>query len=195
MNSIHLPEERTRPNPVRQRNGKPIGRLLIALGAGLALSWIYEANRRLQQLQADERRRKQSAQKPRTGRRNVFVSFDYDNDARLKDALIGQSESPDSPFSVSDYSMKEAVAESKWKKEAEKRIGLCSVVVVICGRHTNKAAGVSAEIKIARKLDKPYFLLRGHSKKKCVKPKAAKSSDKMHRWTWDNLVELLDGRR
>ena len=125
----------------------------------------------------------------------MFVSFDYDNDVQLKGALIGQSKYEHSPFEVADFSMKEAAAQSKWKKEAKKRIDLCSVVVVICGRHTDRAAGVSAEIRIARDLGKPYFLLRGHPDKKCVKPKAAKSSDKMYTWNWDNLVKLLNGRR
>ena len=34
----------------------------------------------------------------------VFVSYDYDNDAALKDTLIGQSKLPDSP-TVSDSSV------------------------------------------------------------------------------------------
>ncbi len=128
-------------------------------------------------------------------RQNIFVSFDYDHDSRLKDGLIGQSRYPNSPFTVADFSMKEAAAQSKWKQEAEKRIDLCSVVVVMCGQHTDRAAGVSEEIRIARKLGKPYFLLAGYSNRKCVKPKAAKSSDKMYNWTWDNLEQLLKGRR
>lgn len=38
------------------------------------------------------------------GKKKVFVSFDFDNDARLKDFIIGQAKNPDSPFEVSDYS-------------------------------------------------------------------------------------------
>ncbi len=38
----------------------------------------------------------------------VFVSFDFDNDKKLKDFIIGQSRNPDSPFEVADFSMKEA---------------------------------------------------------------------------------------
>ena len=36
--------------------------------------------------------------------RRVFVSFDFDNDKKLKDFIIGQSKLPDSPFEVSDWS-------------------------------------------------------------------------------------------
>ena len=132
---------------------------------------------------------------PNNQRRNVFISFDYDHDISLKNALVGQSRYQNSPFDVRDYSMKEAAPQSQWRGEARTRIDLCSVVVVICGQHTNKAAGVSAEIGIARELDKPYFLLGGYSDKKCVKPRAARPSDKIYRWTWDNLVALLNGRR
>ena len=195
MNAIYLPDERTGLNPGRQRNGQLIRRLLIGLGLGLTLSWIHEANRQLQQQQAEDRRRREEAQNSRTSRRNVFVSFDYDNDQRLKEGLIGQSRYSNSPFNVADFSMKEAAPQSKWRSEARKRIEMCSVVVVMCGQHTDKAAGVSDEVKIARDLGKPYFLLRGHPDKKCVKPNAAKSSDKMYTWTWENLVKLLNGRR
>lgn len=131
----------------------------------------------------------------RVRRRNVFISFDYDHDVRLKDAFVGQSRYENSPFEVSDFSMKEAAPQSKWRSEARKRIDLCSVVVVLCGQHTDKAAGVSAEIRIARDLGKSYFLLRGYPDKRCVKPKAARASDKVYRWTWDNLLLLLNGRR
>ncbi|MXY20267.1 MAG: hypothetical protein F4Y49_02910 [Dehalococcoidia bacterium] len=128
-------------------------------------------------------------------RQNVFVSFDYDNDLQLKEGLIGQSRNDNSPFDVADFSMKEAAPQSKWRKEARGRIERCSVVIVMCGQHTDKASGVSAEITIARELDKPYFLLRGYRKRKCVKPKSAKSTDKMYNWTWNNLELLLAGHR
>src|SRR4051794_6158339 len=36
----------------------------------------------------------------------VFISYDYDNDAFLKEALVGQSKLPDSPFDISDWSIK-----------------------------------------------------------------------------------------
>lgn len=34
--------------------------------------------------------------------KRVFISFDYDHDARLKDLLVGQSQYPDNPFSIAD---------------------------------------------------------------------------------------------
>ena len=154
--------------------------------------WLYDEDERRRR-EASERERRMRYASP--ARQNVFISFDYDNDARLKDALIGQSRYPNSPFDVRDYSMKEVAPQSQWKAEARRRIGLCSVVVVMCGLFTDRAAGVSAEIEIARKMGKPYFLLAGYSDRKCARPRAATPYDKMYRWTWNNLEALLEGQR
>lgn len=126
--------------------------------------------------------------------KKVFISFDYDHDEFLKISLIGQSKNSDSPFTIKDYSIKEAI-QNNWKEKARDRIKQCDVVAVICGEHTNTANGVSAELKIAQEENIPYFLLQGYNDKKCIKPQAASYSDKMYRWTWDNLKMLLNGYR
>lgn len=123
----------------------------------------------------------------------VFVSFDYDNDATLKDFLIGQAKLPDSPFNISDLSIK--IASPTWKVEAKNRMSRSDVVAVICGQYTHLATGVSEEIRIAQELSKPYFLLKGYKDKTCTKPVAAKSTDKIYNWTWDNLKTLIRGGR
>lgn len=124
----------------------------------------------------------------------TFVSFDYDHDSDLKTLLIGQAKNLDSPFEIADMSIKEAISDD-WKKKARTRIKGCGVVVVICGEHTDTAAGVSAELKIAQEESVNYFLLKGRSDKACVKPKAAKDTDKIYNWTWDNLKALIGGSR
>jgi len=70
-----------------------------------------------------------------------------------------------------------------------------SNVVVICGERTNKAIGVDVELKIAQEEKKPYFLLAGHADKTCTRPPAAKPSDKLYKWTWENLKNLVSGAR
>ena len=69
------------------------------------------------------------------------------------------------------------------------------MVVVICGKSTNTATGVTAELKIAQEENVPYFLLHGRSTENCVKPIGAKCADKMYKWTWDNLKALIGGSR
>ncbi len=124
----------------------------------------------------------------------VFVSFDYDHDEFLKEALVGQSKLNDSPFELADWSIKEALT-GNWKEKARKRIKAVDVVVVMCGEHTDKATGVSAEVEIAQEEKVDYFLLAGYSNKTNKKPKAAKTTDKLYEWTWPNLKALIGGSR
>jgi len=124
----------------------------------------------------------------------VFVSFDYDHDVSLKHLLVGQSKYEDSPFEIADHSIKETIS-GDWKANARTRIKRADVVCVICGHHANTATGVSAEMKIAQAESTPYFLLSGYKDGTSRKPSAAKSSDKIYKWTWLNLKKLIGGAR
>ena len=66
---------------------------------------------------------------------------------------------------------------------------------MICGKHTDTATGVNAEIRIAREEKTPYFLVAGYSEGGNKKPTAAVDSDKLYNWTWDNLKKLIAGGR
>ena len=123
----------------------------------------------------------------------VFISFDYDHDDDLRVLLLGQAKNPDSPFNVSDWSLKEASAD--WKDKARARIRRAEQVVVICGGFTDTATGVNVEIGIARDEKRPYFLLAGRADGKNRKPTAALTTDKLYNWTWDNLKALIGGAR
>ena len=127
-------------------------------------------------------------------KKRTFISFDYDNDKDLKTMLVGQAKNSDSPFEITDMSIKETI-NKEWKKKARTRIKGCDVVVVICGENTDTATGVSEELKIAQEEEIPYFLLRGYSDKTCDKPLAAKTVDKIYKWTWNNLKQLINGAR
>ena len=89
----------------------------------------------------------------------VFVSFDFDNDQRLKHLLIGQTKRKNLPFSVVDGSLKEAAPEPRWKEAALKEIRRCDVVVILLGRYTHRAPGVLAEVGMARAEGKPIVQL------------------------------------
>ncbi len=124
----------------------------------------------------------------------VFISFDFDHDEDLRNLLVGQAKNPDSPFEIIDMSLKDPLT-GDWKSKVRVRIQKVDQVVVICGQYTDTANGVSTELAIAIEERKPYFLLEGRSDKQCVKPKAAKSEDKIYSWTWDNLKALIGGGR
>lgn len=122
----------------------------------------------------------------------AFISFDYDNDARLKDLLVGQSKNPDSPFEITDWSIK--TASPTWRVEARRRIRAAGLVIILCGRNTRSAVGVAEELKIAQEEGVPYFLLAGYNTGS-VKPTTAKSTDKLYKWEWPILKKLVNGAR
>lgn len=126
--------------------------------------------------------------------KRVFISFDFDHDEDLRNLLAGQAKHPDSPFEIKDRSLKEPLT-GDWKEKVRRRMDNVDIVIVICGEHTDTAAGVAAELTIAREAGKPYFLLWGRNGRTCTRPKTSLGSDKVYEWTWQNLKNLIGGAR
>ena len=55
-------------------------------------------------------------------KKRTFISFDYDHDSDLKTLLVGQAKNPDSPFEITDMSIKETIARDAERSE-ERRVG------------------------------------------------------------------------
>ncbi|GAB2627873.1 TIR domain-containing protein [Novilysobacter erysipheiresistens] len=127
-------------------------------------------------------------------KKRVFISFDYHNDKNCKVMLAGQANLPDSPFDFKDSSVDDHLT-GDWKDKVKRRMDNVDIVIVLCGTKTHTAAGVAAELKIAKEKAKPYFLLAAHSDKTCTKPTSADSNDKLYKWEWENLKKLVGGSR
>ena len=123
----------------------------------------------------------------------VFISFDYDNDARQKDLLVGQSKHPDTDFEFADWSSKEHLT-GDWKAKIKAKLAYVDVVCVLCGKNMPSATGVAHEVTIAQEIGKPYFLLAAYQDD-CLKPSTARASDKLYKWTRENLKNLIKGDR
>ena len=123
----------------------------------------------------------------------VFISFDYDNDARQKDLLVGQSKHPDTNFELADWSSKEHI-EGDWKAKIKAKLAYVDVICILCGKNMATATGVAHEVAIAQEIGKPYFFLSAYADG-CSKPATAKASDQLYKWTWDNLKSLIGGAR
>lgn len=119
----------------------------------------------------------------------VFVSFDFDNDKFLRDAIIGQAKNEDSPFEVSDYSLKEEAPEKEWEAKARTAISRSDVFVVMLGPKTVDAPGVLKEVAMAQELDKKRFQLIGYSDGS--EDWAVPGGGRTYAWTWENLKSLL----
>jgi len=123
----------------------------------------------------------------------VFISFDYDNDKSLKDILVLQARIFESPFEISDWSLKESQPESEWEEKAMEKIKKVGIFCVIAGTQTYLSSGVKKEIVIVDTLksygyDIDKFELIGHSDEKC--PHVEGSGIRIA-WTWENLKKYF----
>jgi hypothetical protein len=119
----------------------------------------------------------------------VFVSFDFDNDKILKDFIIGQAKNPDSPFEVSDHSLKEAAPEKNWLDRARRAIGRADVFIIMLGPKTKNASGVLKELNIAIEKQKRKFQIIGYHDGS--ESWAVPGGGRTYRWDWENLKKLL----
>jgi hypothetical protein len=122
------------------------------------------------------------------GKKRVFVSFDFDNDRTLKEFIIGQAKHPDSPFEVTDTSLKEEAPMKTWKEKARAAIKRSDIVVVMVGPKTYKAPGVLEEVTMAREEKIRIVQIIGY---KDASPTAVANGGTLYRWNWENLKKLL----
>lgn len=120
-------------------------------------------------------------------KKRVFISFDFDNDLNLKNLLAGQGKLPDSPFEISDWSLKEAAPEKDWEDKALAKIIRSDIVVVITGMNTYRASGVKKEITMARN----NYIKVVQIKPQGTNPTRVENAGVLYDWTWDNLKILL----
>lgn len=121
-------------------------------------------------------------------KRRVFISFDFDDDRALKDFIVGQAKLPDSPFEISDWSMKESEPIAFWLEEARKRIKQSHIVIVMVGPKTHKASGVLKEVGIARTEGIRIVQIIGYRDGDYTPVPGA---GQLYRWNWENLKKLL----
>ena len=125
-------------------------------------------------------------------KRRVYVAFDYD-DLGVKQNLIAESARPDCPWEFIDNSIRSALTD-QWIAEARRLIQGSDCVIVLCGKQTHQAAGVSTEVQITQELGKPYFLISCTREGIPTAPKHARSSDKVWTYRWPTLLALLNGQ-
>jgi hypothetical protein len=119
----------------------------------------------------------------------LFVSFDFDNDRKLRDFIIGQAKLPDSPFEVADHSLKEAAPQRDWEAKARTAIARADKFVVMLGSNTRYAPGVKKEVAIAKELGKSRFQIIGY--RGGSETWAVPDGGRVYAWNWENLKRLL----
>ena len=123
-------------------------------------------------------------------KKRAFISFDYDNDVRYRDFLIGQAKNPHSPIEIADWSLKYAF-DSKWKTQCRDRIKRTGIVIQLVGSNTYKAEGAIWEVKCAREEGIPVFGVYIDKNNKGIIPLSLKGCLVIE-WTWDGIKNGID---
>ena len=118
----------------------------------------------------------------------TFISFDFDNDKKLRDFMVGQARNADTPFSVVDHSLKEAAPLANWKAKARTAIRRSEVVLVMVGPQTYKAPGVLLEVEMAREERVRVAQIIGYTDGNY---KSVPNAGRLYAWSWANLEKIL----
>ncbi len=118
----------------------------------------------------------------------AFISFDFDNDRKLKEFIVMQARRDDSPFEIIDHSLKEAAPERSWETKAQRAIARSKVVIVMVGPKTHSAPGVLKEVKMAREAGVRLVQIIGYKNGDYTPVPGA---GRLYRWNWENLKNIL----
>lgn len=121
-------------------------------------------------------------------KKNVFVSFDFDNDLVLKERLVGQAKLLDSPFEVVDTSLKEAAPTKTWEDKARAAVQRSDLLIVMLGARTATASGVLKEVAMAREAGVPMAQIIGNDG---ANPAPVPDAGGVYEWDWDSLTKLF----
>lgn len=123
-----------------------------------------------------------------TRKTRVFVSFDFDEDQKLKTFILAQAKNLDSPFEIENWSLNEPAPQRSWQEKAKQRIARADVMLVMVGPHSYKSTGVLAEVAIANELKIPVRQVIGY---RDASPTPVPGAGKLHKWDWPTLKKLL----
>ncbi len=90
---------------------------------------------------------------------NIFVSFEFDKDNKLRADFFGQAKT-ETNHRIRNCSLRESYPNDEWKAKARNAIRSCGVVVVLIGQDTHNAPGVKIETDMADSFRKPIIQIR-----------------------------------
>lgn len=122
-------------------------------------------------------------------KKRAFISFDYDNDVRYRDLLVGQAKHPLSSIEIVDWSLKVAFDE-KWMTQCRDWIRRSSIVIQLVGQNTWKAKGAVWEVKCAKAEGIPVLGVYIDKNNKGQIPESLKGSPVID-WTWDEIANIV----
>lgn len=148
-----------------------------------------ELNAEFERHSSEARRR---VDEGKEGQRNVFISFDVDEDESQVRFLASQAKDDRFPFHFRDYSVKEPF-EEKWKERVRERISQTSAVIVAIGEKTHESKAVDWEIREAHRQGKKVIGVRLYKDENHKVPEAIREhGDDVVAWNAKQIAQELE---
>jgi len=122
----------------------------------------------------------------------TFISFDFDNNSDHKLLFAGQAKNSRTPFSIADWSSKEALPQSTWEQRISEKISKCDLMIVLVGRQTAWATGVEKEIRFAAYHKIPVFGVYVDGAGTMTALPSGLSRNMVTTWSWDNIAQAIN---
>lgn len=121
----------------------------------------------------------------------AFISFDFDHNDGNKMYFVGQSRNSRTPFTIQDWSSKEALSQSKWEEIIETKVGRCHIMIVLVGRHMATATGVKKEIAMAKRKNVPIFGVYVDSANSLSALPEGLPRSRVIAWEWGKIAQMI----
>jgi len=119
----------------------------------------------------------------------VIKGYDFDDDLKFYNLMVGQAALPDSHLEISSHSLKEAAPEKDGGTQARAAVTRADKFVVILGAKKRYASEVKKEVAMATELGKTRFRIIGYTNGS--RDWAVPDAGVTYIWNWPNLNKLL----
>ncbi len=143
----------------------------------------------------DKKAKERIAQSQENTRRNVFISFAYE-DLKEVNLLRGQSKNEQTDLDFSDYSVKEPYDSKNAdyiKNQITEQIKHCSVTIVFLSPDSLNSKWVAWEIKKSKELGKGVIgVYKENEQPSSIPNEVSKYLDKIVKWNHQDIMKAIE---
>lgn len=122
----------------------------------------------------------------------AFISFDFDHNEGQRKYFVGQAKNSRTPFNIEDWSSKKELPQKEWEDLIKSKINKCNMLIVLVGKKTYTATGVTKEIAFAKRQDVPVFGVYVDDANDKTQLPAGLARSRVVPWEWEKIANMVD---